>query len=69
MIEGWADKMDEYLKRTNQDRKEMMSGFTFYGLDRVMELIQEAQQRQKKLVFFYKDDNDLRCDILSYRFE
>lgn len=57
----------------NPDRKEeflnIMAGAYAYGHDRVDELLERAAKRGKCLVFYYETEEDLRNDVLSYKFE
>ena len=61
-------EIEKYIKRTGQDENDITGGFSFYGVVRVLELVAEAESKQKKLVFYYATDHDLKCDILSYKF-
>lgn len=63
------EELDKYLQRTGQDESEISGGLSFFGTKKVLELIAEANQLSKKLVFYYASDKDLQSDILSYRFE
>jgi hypothetical protein len=46
-----------------------MAGMYAFGHARVDELLATTSKRKKCLVFYYKTEYDLDCDILSYRFE
>lgn len=61
-------EIEKYIQRTGQDEKDITSGYSFYGVARVLELVAEAESNQKKLVFYYATEHDLKCDILSYKF-
>lgn len=61
-------EIEKYLKRTGQDENEITGGLCFYGFDRVLELVAEAESKEKKLVFYYATDHDLECGIVSYKF-
>ena len=61
-------EIEKYLKRTGQIEKDIPNGFSFYGIDRVLELVAEAEIKQKKLVFYYASDHDMQCDLLSYKY-
>jgi hypothetical protein len=61
-------EIEKYLMRTGQIENEITGGFSFCGTVCVLELIAEAESKQKKLVFYYATDHDLECDIMSYKF-
>jgi hypothetical protein len=66
-------EIDEYLKRTGQTEKDILSGLNAFGLvkivELIVELINEANGKSKKLVFYYETDQDRISDKLSYKFE
>lgn len=62
-------EIETYIKRTGQEEIDITAGYSFYGVDRVLELVAEAEQQNKKLVFFYASDEDQQIDKLSYKFE
>lgn len=61
--------LESYLKRTGQTLKDVGDGILAFGEARVDELIAEANKLDKKVVFYYKDDQALQADKLSYKFE
>ena len=63
------DILKKYCERTGQTFKEVMSGATFFGIDKVLELVTEAESQNKVLAFYYENEEALIKDILSYRFE
>lgn len=63
------EMLESYLKRTGQTLKDVGDGILAFGEARVDELIAEANKLDKKVVFYYKDDQALQADKLSYKFE
>lgn len=62
------DIIDIYLKKTGQTFNELMSGASFYGIDKIELIIrEEALPQNKKIKFYYANDHDLECDIVSYK--
>ncbi len=52
-----------------EEFQNIMAGAYAYGHDRVDELLAKAAKLEKCLVFYYKNEEDIECDILSYKFE
>jgi hypothetical protein len=62
-------EIETYIKRTGQEEVDITSGYSFFGTERVLELVAEAERENKKLVFYYATEQDEKMDNLSYRFE
>lgn len=52
----------------NKELENIMAGLYAYGRDETDRLVKEAVKQNKKLVFYYASDDDLLCDVLSYKF-
>ena len=63
------ETLEKYLKRTGQTEAEIMGGSAAYGIYGVLELVDEAEKKQKKLIFYYETDEDMKMDNLTHKFE
>jgi len=60
--------LEQYIALTGESMKDVGSGFIAYGPDKMEKIFKRAVKGKKRIEFFYKNDDDLRCDRLSYRF-
>lgn len=61
--------LDDYIKRTGVTETEALAGMAAYGMTKILQLLQQANEKDKKLVIYYKTDQDLQRDTPSYKFE
>lgn len=59
----------EHKGPREEEFQNIMAGAYAYGHDHVDELLAKAAKLEKCLVFYYKNEKDIECDILSYKFE
>lgn len=62
------DILDQYIRDYPEQCSNIMAGVYAYGFEIVKELLEKAQKRGERLEFYYKTDEDLLSDILSFRF-
>lgn len=63
------DEIKKYMERTGATEQDVWGGLAFYGRDKVLELVKEANEKEKKLVYYYASEEEQLADILSYKFE
>lgn len=64
-----SPEIETYIKRTGQTESDITSGYSYFGIDMVKDLVAEADRQKKKLIFYYATDEDQQLDKLSYKFE
>lgn len=63
------DEIKTYLQRTGQELSDVMAGVSFYGFEKVLEFVRQAEKDKTKLIFYYEDDAAMQSDRPSYKFE
>lgn len=64
-----TEEVETYIKRTGQTEDEVFAATAFFGTKRIIELVEQANEKGKKLIYFYASDSDREKDLLSYKFE
>ena len=59
--------IESYLQSNPGEDKTIMQGVVFFGQQKVEEIAGLAVEQEKKIDFFYANDDDLKSDILSWR--
>ena len=57
-----------YLDRTAQSLEELMEGVVFFQRKGIIEMVSEANKLDKRIIYYYKNEEDKKNNTLSFRF-
>ena len=62
------DILKDYMEFTGETFREVGAGLIAFGPEETERLLKKALKKKQKVDFYYKNEHDLKCDLLSYRF-